>query len=174
MQCTGKITDINVDYVTGETKVTLAIKSKPDVLNDFVNKALNIAIKIFRKKRSLDANAYCWVLIGQLADKLDISAKEVYKMAIKEIGPYEVIPVKNQAVERFIKAWEENGIGWICENLGDSKIENYTNLKAYYGSSSYDSKEMSRLIDTIIEECKMHEIPTDTPEQIARYKEAWQ
>ena len=94
-------------------------------------------------------------------------------MAIKEIGPYEIVPVKNQAVERYIKAWEKNGLGWICENIGDSKFKNYTNLKAYYGSSYYDSKEMSRLIDTIVEDCKMQDIPTDTPEQIAKYKEAW-
>lgn len=94
-------------------------------------------------------------------------------MAIKYIGVYEVLPIKNEAVEKFRQAWNKNGLGWICEEIGKSKIEGYTNVKAHYGSSSYDSKEMSRLIDSIVEDCKMQGIPTDTPEQIARYKEAW-
>lgn len=173
MQCTGKLKSISLDYITRKPEITLEINENTNFEEIQNIEKLNIEIKKFRQKRSLDANAYCWILIGKLADKLDISAIEVYKMAIKEIGPYEIVPVKNQAVERYIKAWEKNGLGWICENIGDSKFKNYTNLKAYYGSSSYDSKEMSRLIDTIVEDCKMNDIPTDTPEQIAKYKEAW-
>lgn len=67
----------------------------------------------------------------------------------------------------------KNGIGWVCEEIGKSKIEGYTNVKAYYGSSTYNSKEMARLIDSIVEDCKLQGIPTDTPEQIAKYKEMW-
>lgn len=116
---------------------------------------------------------YCWVLLGKLAEKMNIKAEEIYKMEIKEIGAYEVLPIKNEAVNRFKDSWQRNGIGWICEEIGKSKIDGYTNLKAYYGSSTYDSKEMSRLIDSIVEDCKLQGIPTDTPEQIEKYKEMW-
>lgn len=105
---------------------------------------------------------------------MNMKAEEIYKMEIKEIGAYEVLPIKNEAVNRFKDSWQRNGIGWICEEIGKSKIDGYTNLKAYYGSSTYDSKEMSRLIDSIVEDCKLQGIPTDTPEQIAMYKEAWE
>lgn len=68
---------------------------------------------------------------------------------------------------------EKNGIGWQCEIISKSKIEGYTNLRAYYGSSTYNSVQMSKLIDSIVEDCKMQGIPTDTPEQIQIYKEMW-
>ena len=59
-------------------------------------------LKEYRKKRSLDANAYCWVLIGQLAAKLRITPLEVYREAIRAIGGnYYVTPIKNDAVPRY-------------------------------------------------------------------------
>jgi len=173
MQCTGKLKSISLNYITKKPEITLEINENTNFEEIQNIDKLNIELKKFRNKRRLDANAYCWVLIGKLADKLDIPANDIYKMAIKEIGPHEIIPVKRNAVDRFIEAWQKNGIGWVCESLGKSRIKDYTNLKAYYGSSTYDTKEMSRLIDTIIEDCKMNDIPTDTPEQIARYKEEW-
>ena len=45
-----------------------------------------VEVKQYRKKRSLDANAYCWVLIDKLAEKLNVSKTEVYRREIKEIG----------------------------------------------------------------------------------------
>lgn len=104
---------------------------------------------------------------------MNMKAEEIYKIEIKNIGVFEILPIKNKAVEKFKQAWQRNGIGWICEEIGKSKIDGYTNLKAYYGSSTYDSKEMSRLIDSIVEDCKLQGIPTDTPEQIEKYKEMW-
>lgn len=54
---------------------------------------------------------YCWVLLGKLAEKMNIKAEEIYKMEIKEIGAYEVLPIKNEAVNRFKDSWQRNGIG---------------------------------------------------------------
>ena len=34
-------------------------------------------IKEYRQKRSLDSNAYCWVLLGKLQDKLHIPKEEI-------------------------------------------------------------------------------------------------
>ncbi len=174
MKLQGKLADVSRDFITNKLKITFLVNNQIDSLDEIENvDLLDIEAKKHRYKRSLDANAYCWVLIGKLAEKMNMKAQDVYKMAIKEIGAYEVLPIKNEAVNRFKESWQKNGIGWVCEELGKSKIEGYTNLKAYYGSSTYDSKEMSRLIDSIIEDCKMQGIPTDTPEQIAKYKEAW-
>ena len=121
-------------------------------------------VKEVKRRRSLDSNAYAWVLLGKLQDKLHIAKEDIYKSLIKEIGSYEVIPVKNEAVERFRQAWSKNGLGWITETT-KSKLEGFTNVIAYYGSSSYNTSEMSRLIELIVQECKQQDIETMTPNE---------
>lgn len=129
-------------------------------------------VKEVKRRRSLDSNAYAWVLIGKLQDKLHIPKEDIYKSLIKEIGSYEVIPVKNEAVERFSQAWSKNGLGWITETT-KSKLEGFTNIIAYYGSSSYNTSEMSRLIELIVQECKQQDIETMTPNELKSLLESW-
>ena len=130
-------------------------------------------VKEYKQKRSLDSNAYCWVLLGKLQDKLKISKEDIYKALIKEIGSYEVIPVKNDAVTRFRQAWSKNGLGWITETT-KSKLEGFTNVIAYYGSSSYNTEEMTRLIELIIQECRQLDIETKTKAEIDSLLENWE
>ena len=144
------------------------LKSKKD--RDY-----DLTIKEHRKKRSLDANAYAWVLIGELAKVKRISPDEVYRQAITDIGGnYEVIPIREEAADHFRRVWESNGIGWMCQDMGRSKIPGYRNLRAYYGSSVYDTEQMSRLIDNLIQDCKALGIETLTPDKLALLKEEWQ
>ena len=82
-------------------------------------------------------------------------------------------PIRKDAVERWVEIWQSNGDGWVCEIMGDSKIEGYVNVRSYYGSSQYDTAQMSRLIDLIVQECRQQGIETATPQELARYKEAW-
>ncbi len=75
----------------------------------------DLEVKEHRKKRSLDANAYCWVLINKLADVMRIPPTEVYRQAILNIGGnYEVIPIKKEAAEQFKQVWQARGLGWPC------------------------------------------------------------
>ena len=174
MKLQGKLADVSIDFATKKPKLTFLINNNITSLEEIENvELLDIEAKKHRNKRSLDANAYCWVLLGKLAEKMNMKAEEIYKMEIKEIGVYEVLPIKDAAVGNFIEVWQKNGIGWPCEIISKSKIEGYTNLRAYYGSSTYNSVQMSKLIDSIIEDCKMQGIPTGTPEQIQMYKEMW-
>lgn len=127
-----------------------------------------------RAKRSLDANAYYWVLIGKISEATGIPPKEVYRQMISDVGGnYEVVPIKDEAVERWIDIWQSNGIGWVCENLGPSKLDGYTNICNYFGSSQYDTVQMSRLIDLAVQECKQLNIDTLTPRELALLKEGW-
>lgn len=127
-------------------------------------------IKEHHKKRSLDANAYMWVLCQELAEKLRITKEEVYRKNVKELGKFEIIPLKDEAIDTFIKAWETKGLGWLCEIVGKSKLDGYTNLMIYYGTSVYDKKEMGVFLDGIIQECENVGIPTLTKEQIDKLK----
>lgn len=131
-------------------------------------------IKEHRKKRSLDANAYCWELIGKLSGKLRIPPEQVYREAIREIGDnYEVVPIREDKVGRWREIWQAKGLGWTCEDLGRSKLTGYINIASYYGSSVYDTAQMSRLIDYIIEECQLQEIETLPPDKLALLKDGW-
>lgn len=155
--------------MNGTQLLTLAIQGdfRP-YLEEFDGKELKAKIKPFKAKRSLDSNGYAWSLINQLAYKLNISPKEAYKNAIKNIGGVStVVCCKDNAVEEFCRGWEKNGIGWQTETL-ESKIDGCTNIICYYGSSTYDTKQMSRLIDNIVQDCKAVGIETMTPAELER------
>lgn len=178
MRLTGRIVDASIDFVTGVPKVTLAINEKNDFLQGYDDlkdlEKLSIEIKQYRARRSLDANAYCWVLIDKIAESQGISKEEVYREAIKSIGGNsEIVCVKNEAVERLCEGWRRNGIGWQTDTF-PSKIDNCTNVILYYGSSVYDSKQMSLLLENLIQDCKALDIQTETPEMIAKMKSLWE
>ena len=137
-------------------------------------KLYDIEVKEHRKKRSLDANAYAWVLINKIADALRITPKEIYRQAIQGIGNNcEIIPIKEEAAEHFKRIWESQGLGWPCMDMGKSKIDGYRNLRAYYGSSTYDTRQMSILIDNLVQDCKALDIETMPPERLAALMEGW-
>lgn len=140
---------------------------------EFVNsleeeKTYEITIDKENKKRSNDANAYYWQLIGQLSAKVKVAPKEIYRSHIKDIGGnYETMPIREDAVETWIKVWESRGIGWCCEIIGESKLRGYMNVICYYGSSVYDTRQMSRLIELCVQDCKEQGIETMTPAELS-------
>lgn len=174
MKSIGTIEDISIDYKTQKPKILLVLNERECIssLEELKEDKLSVEIKKYRNKRSLDANAYMWVLISKLEEKLNVSKDIIYKDAIRNIGVYEVIPVKNEAVDRFIEAWTKNGLGWVCETT-KSKLEGYTNILAYYGSSTYNTAEMSRLIDLIVQECKQLNIETMSKPELDSLIESW-
>lgn len=134
----------------------------------------DLEVKEHRQKRSLDANAYAWVLINKLADAMRLPPTIVYKQAIQNVGGnYEIIPVREEAAGHFKQIWEAKGLGWPCVDMGKSKIAGYRNLRAYYGSSTYDTRQMSQLIDNLVQDCKALDIETMTPEKLALLMEEW-
>nr|DAK78411.1 MAG TPA: NinB protein [Caudoviricetes sp.] len=131
-------------------------------------------IKEYRKKRSLDANAYFWLLAGKFAAKVRIPVDTIYRQYIRDIGDnFEIVPVRTDAKDRWVKNWESRGLGWLCNDLETSKLDGYTNIVCYYGSSTYDTAQMSRLIDLVVQDCKDQDIETATPEQLALIKDGW-
>lgn len=142
------------------------------IISDMLGDKVNMELKR-RKSRSLDANAYCWVLIDKLSEKLRIPKIQVYREAIRDVGGNAFIgPFQDKDIEGVQKFWSKHGLGWITEVV-PSKIPGCQNVIFYYGSSEYNTKQMSRLIDLIIDECKEQGIETLTPDEIARMKASW-
>lgn len=138
------------------------------------DKDYDLTIKEHREKRSLDANAYAWVLMGKLAAAMHLKPIEVYRQQIVGIGDnFTPMCVREKDVNRFVESWERNGLGWIVQDLGDSQVPGCRNLAAYHGSSTYDTRQMSQLIDNIVQDCKALGIETLTPDKLALLTEEW-
>lgn len=134
---------------------------------------LTIKVSKFRKNRSLDANAYMWVLCDKLAEKLNITKDEVYRQHIKDIGIFRLVEIDEKAVDTLMHSWGLHGTGWIAEKLDHAIHEGFVVMALYYGSSTYNTKQMSRLIDAIVQDCKEQGIETMTPLELQDLKEAW-
>lgn len=133
-----------------------------------------LSVKEFRKKRSLDANAYAWVLIHSLAKEMRIDPLEVYQQAVLTVGDnYTPMCVREQDMDRFVRSWESRGDGWQCVDRGQSSVEGCRTVFAYYGSSVFDTRQMSCLIDSLIQDCKALDIETMTPDKLALLVEEW-
>lgn len=138
------------------------------------NKDYEVSIKPQKAKRSLDANAYLWVLIGKLGQVLKKPDSEVYREYIRDNGVFQIVPIREDSIDRWIESWKHNGIGWVCEDLGVCRnTPGYHNIKCYYGGSTYTTKEMARLIDAVVWDCNEQGIDTMTPNQIEEMKQKW-
>lgn len=127
-------------------------------------KPLTLEIKVKRKKRSLSANALMWELCKKISEKTGIYKNDVYREAILNAGHFSTVRVMMKAAARLINDWERNGVGWIAVPLGDDG--EWVDIQLYAGSSGYDSKQMSRIIDYLFDAC--HELNIDTISQAER------
>lgn len=176
MEFTGRAVGVVKDYgdsgkfkITFEVNEDAAIKEHYDSIKD-LDKLLIKAVK-YRQKRSLDANAYAWVLMSKIAAVLNTSKEEVYEEMLRRYGVlyedeagYITITVKSTVdMSRIEGHWEK-----IRDN---GTFAAYAMIK---GSSEYDTKEMSVFIDGVVSEAKELGIQTETPEEIERLKALWQ
>ena len=176
-----KLKEIKIDRDwNGNPRIEATIYRKDEKelekLMDIDPNDYEIKIEKIRKKRSLDANAYFWLLVGKISAKIKRKNKlEIYREYIKETSAFEILPIREDVIERFEnEIWGNKGDGWVCEDLGECRnAKGYHNIKAYYGTSVYDSKEMSHLIDMVVQDCQALEIETLPPEEIKRLKEMW-
>ena len=170
----GRLIDLSAGIADGRQRLTIALDGDARELFDALKDTdVSVEIKKYRRKRSLDANAYAWVLMDKLAAALGLTKIEVYQSFIREIGGVsETVCVQENAVDNLIQGWRHNGLGWIAETM-PCRIKGCVNVILYYGSSTYDTKQMSALIDSIVADCKLAGVETATPDEIAKYKEEW-
>lgn len=132
-------------------------------------KELSVEIKQHREKRSLDANGYMWVLLSKIADIIKSTKDEVYLTMLERYGVFTHVIVKPNVVDKVKQEWR------TVRELGEVTINGKTGiqLQCFFGSSTYDTKEMSVLIDGVVSECKELSIETMTPSELSILKEQW-
>ena len=162
----GKLLDLAVS-LSGRQRLTIEIDG--DFRKDFDELRhldVDVSIKKFRARRSLDANGYAWVLIDKIAARAGVNKVDVYRDHIRQIGGVsEVVCVREKAADRLREGWSKNGLGWQTDTL-PSKIDGCVNVVLYYGSSTYDTRQMSALIDTLVDTAKSLGIETKSPEEL--------
>lgn len=179
METTGIITDITVDYKTRQPKIVLQLNTNAEDCEKLKDMKLSVEIKKYRNKRSTEANSYLWKLCSELSKKMSVLDKEkytkeyFYRNAIKDIGVWQDDEVEPEKVKWRCAAWEKLGTGWITERVDFSADGNKEIIRFYYGSSQYNTKQMSRLIDNIVQDCQALGIETATPDEIAKMKSLW-
>ena len=154
---------------------TLDVKYSPELMHKYNDKKMAVEIKEKRGGRSLDANAYCWVLCDKIAQTKGLRVKkgDVYRRAIRDYGVTTVVPVETDRLDMILQAWDDQGYGNDHDIIGKSKFDGYTNVRLYVGSSKYDSKEMAVLIDGLVADAEELGIDTMTTSEIEELKRLW-
>lgn len=158
----------------------LTVKDKPraiawlhsamDTMKD--GKQYMLSLVPVMKRKTANANAYAWVLIDKLAEHYGVTKTYIYCRAINDIGGNGyVMTVANDAVDRAVEIWESRGIGWFGNILYEG--DRFTDIEFVYGSSVYDTRQMSRLIDNLIHECETAGIETKTRAEIESMMSMW-
>ena len=172
MEFTGEFVNASKDWKTGKWNITFTCNEESALpeIDEIKEANLDITAKKHRKKRSLDANAYAWVLMQKIAEMVNTSKWDVYlDMLQKYSRAFTHIIVHPHAVEAVMKMYR------TAINLGEVRVNDKTGiqLQVYFGSSTFDTKEMSVFIDGIVSDCQMLGIRTETPDELERMKALW-
>ena len=174
---TGEIKDISIDYLTNKPQIILTLNERESLLSleKLKGDKLSVEIKKWRKKRSLDANSYCWVLCDRIAKELSkesiVTKEQIYKDAISQVGTFEPMIIEEKAYDNFKRIWEKQGLGFIVQEV--TRKDKCIKVHCYYGSSTYDTKEMSLLIEIIVDLAKSLDIETKPKEEIESLLRSW-
>lgn len=124
-------------------------------------------VKEYKHKRSLNANAYYWVLVNKIADALNQSKEFIHLCMLKQYGQRYVLCVPyDTPIENLVKYYEQDGV----RKQGDRLFKTYN---VYLPSSEMNTYEMSKLIDGTVEEAQSMGIETMTPDELAHLKAMW-
>ncbi len=173
MEWTGKVVSVSTDYLTGKHNITLSINESSALHEiDKIKDCEKLSIKAVRhrEKRSIDANKMLWACLGEMSAALRTDKWDVYLQMLKRYGKYTYICVKPSVVDAVKAQWRE------CEEIGEVNINGQTAVQmlCYFGSSTYNTKEFSVLLDGVTSEMKEMGLPVPQSEDMRRALEQWE
>ena len=162
----------------GEWLVSFTTRADPGNLFDSLkDHEITVEMKKASQPRSKSANDFMWAMCTDIGKALrpPVPKDEVYRRAIRDVGEYEPLPIKAEAVSTFQERWASKGTGWFADVVDDSKLKGYKLVFAYYGSSTYTTEEMSRLLDYLKQDMDNMGLPIPlSKEEEKRVMERWQ
>lgn len=172
MKFTGKVLSVGRDWQTDQLNITFTINERAAAAEiDKIKEEEKLSIEAvkYRKKRSLSANALLWACLGEIASVLRTDKWEVYLLMLKRYGKYTYICVKPNVVDAVKAQWRE------CEEVGKITLngQEAVQLLCYFGSSTYNTREMSVLLDGVISEMKEMGLQPPMSSEMKRALEEW-
>ena len=173
METIGRLTSVTKDIISGKLNITFQIDTAPvDDLNALAQlDRIDIKADKHRKKRSLDANAYAWVLMQKLAEANDTDRWSTYLLMLQRYSrEFTFVICKEKAIDKLKELYR------TCIDLGEVNVNGTTGhqMQVFFGSSTFDTKAMSVFLDGIVSECKELGIETIPPAELERMYSAWQ
>lgn len=162
-----------VDGDTAYLCVAVPAKEAKRFVGEMKPKKYDVEIKEHRERRSLDANRYFWKILDEMAAVLGRRKEDLYSEYVKQCGPFKDFVLTEDEAKTFKVAWSMLGTGWVTEQVDYDQDGERIIVRAYYGSSRYSRKQMSRLIDLVVEDAKELGIETMTPLDLERLKDEW-
>lgn len=152
MKCTGKVVSVSRDWQSNQLHITFSLNERMEEEIEQIKdvEKLSIDVKKYHPKRSLDANAMLWACIQDISNATGEKPWNLYLKYLKEFGQYTYTVVKPKAVEMMKRMWRE------CEEVGEIEINGQKGIQmlCFFGSSTYNSKEFSKLLNGVIEDMK--------------------
>lgn len=153
-------------YEDGWLKIKAPEKQVKRLLNNLEPGWLKIAKR--EKPKTYEQIKLCWKLCELIAQKKSMIEKtpttkmEIYRNAVADVGKWQMLGISNEAITDFAKEWSSRGDGWFIRFVEVGEEQSIIN--AYYGCSVYSTKEMTRLLEYLIEDAKALNIQVNTQE----------
>lgn len=145
MEFVGKLNEIK--KVNNDSIISFEVENDniPNLEKLFSQPELKISVSKPSVKRSLDANAYMWVLCQKMAEILETTKDEIYRIMLNKYGPFTTMFVKRDLVNKIGSLWKAYDIIGTMKKNG----EEYVQIRCYYGSHEFDSVQMSHFINNL-------------------------
>lgn len=172
MEVTGELKEISKDWVSNKCRITFEINENitQESIESIKGCKLEIKAEKYKEKRSLNANAYAWVLMQKIAEAIHSDKWTVYLEMLKKYSrDFTFVICKEKAIDKLKELYR------TCVDLGEVNVNGTEGhqMQVFFGSSTFDTKAMSVFIDGIVSECKELGIETMTPAELEKMKGMW-
>lgn len=137
------------------------------------DKPYSVEVKEKREKRSLDANGLLWLMLTKLSEAVGEAKNDLYLRYVREYGPFKDFVLTQEEAKTFSVAWSMLGVGWQVEKVDFDEDGDRVVVRAYYGSSSYSKKQMSRVLDAILQDARAVGLEVLSERELSLLKEDW-
>lgn len=172
MEVVGRLENLTSSLLDGKVEFSFSTDSRSaaEALEKLRDKELRIKVVQYRKKRSLSANALFWHCVGKIAEATGQDKWNVYLSMLRQYGKFTYICCHEEMVDEVRSQWRESMIWNSVDINGKPAVQ----MLCFFGSSSYNTKEMSKLIDGTISDMKELGLEPPMPQDIKVALENWE
>lgn len=174
METKAKLKNVTRDWLTKKFQLTFEVEGDvTNALDDITGKILRLTAKQWKERRSLDSNAYMWLLTSKIAQATGSSREFEHKRQLLEFGILDSVEGSPIVITLHKKVDIDlvDGYWKFYKASSDGCFNSYMRIKPTH---EYDSREMSDFLEHVVEEAKELGIETATPEELERMAQLYE